>query len=151
MKQPIVCATVLTVLTACGSLPAPQGGVVTVRNNQGGNLETFGAQVVAMIHAGTYARVEGDCLSACTMLFALGPDKVCVTPDAVFGMHAPNFFGIPAFEYGQEAVERWSTFLPEELSAKLRSYDLSSLGDVLNIDYYSAEWAVYNGHAHWCE
>ncbi len=64
--------------------PAP---VVVVRADYGGDVGTFSARISQYLKRKVTVRVEGDCASACTMLAALPPSRLCVAATATFGFH----------------------------------------------------------------
>jgi hypothetical protein len=72
--------------------------------DHGGQIGKY-LQVFAMAHStGERVVVDGDCLSACTLVLGLIPhDHICVTPRARFGFHAawlPDLDGRPITSTG---------------------------------------------------
>jgi hypothetical protein len=58
-------------------------------NDSGGRIEEYVARFTRAREAGERIVVEGQCLSACTLVLALLPrERICVTPNASFGFHA---------------------------------------------------------------
>ena len=56
---------------------------VTITNDQGGRLFDYAVRAKQM----QSVKFDGQCNSACTVFMAL--PKVCITPRASFGFHAP--------------------------------------------------------------
>ena len=67
----------------------PPAAEVTIRNQRGGEIRAHVSRVVEYDRAGTHLRVLGTCPSACTLMLALSPDRICVGPNARFGFHQP--------------------------------------------------------------
>lgn len=65
----------------------PPAHIVTIAGNLGGSIDQFGRRVQVYIDGGTKVRVMGECASACTMVTALPPDRICVGPDASLEFH----------------------------------------------------------------
>lgn len=75
-------------------LPAP-APVVTIVADYGGQLADYDARVSAYLGRRVRVRIEGQCVSACTLLAALPPGRVCVGPEALLAFHQayhPNRF-----------------------------------------------------------
>ena len=69
--------------------PAP---VVVVRADYGGNVATFSARISAYLKRNVTVRIKGDCMSSCTMLAALPPERLCVEASARFGFHQAFYY-----------------------------------------------------------
>lgn len=60
-----------------------------IANDGGGRIEEYVARFTRARDAGERIVVDGQCLSACTLVLALLPrERICVTPNASFGFHA---------------------------------------------------------------
>ena len=58
-------------------------------NDDGGRIADYVAKYTRARDAGERIVVDGQCLSACTLVLALLPrERICVTPNASFGFHA---------------------------------------------------------------
>lgn len=87
------------VMALTGTSPSPRAYIqmdmppaaadVTITGQSGGNVRAHVAQVIDYDRAGTHVRVTGACVSACTLILALPPDRICVGPGARFGFHQP--------------------------------------------------------------
>ena len=98
-------------------LPAP-GPVVTIQNQSGGNVSLHASRVVDYDREQTQVRVVGACVSACTLVLALPPDRICVGPGAAFGFHQPffgNARGIPTTDLGQAIKDVYPRFVKQWL------------------------------------
>jgi hypothetical protein len=79
----VFCAAVL----ACGVTSA--SAAMRIAEDRGGQIGHY-LQAFAMLRSsGEHVVVDGDCLSACTLVLGLIPrGRVCATPRARFGFHA---------------------------------------------------------------
>lgn len=60
-----------------------------IANDSGGRIEEYVTKFTRARDAGERIVVDGQCLSACTLVLALVPrERICVTPNASFGFHA---------------------------------------------------------------
>jgi hypothetical protein len=80
------------VLLACGMTSAsmsPASATMRIASDRGGQIGHY-LQAFAMLRStGEHVVVDGDCLSACTLVLGLIPrSRVCATPRARFGFHA---------------------------------------------------------------
>ena len=67
----------------------PAAAEVTIAGQNGGNVRAHVARVIDYDAAGTHVRITGACVSACALILALPPDRICVGPGARFGFHQP--------------------------------------------------------------
>ena len=67
----------------------PAAAEVTIAGQNGGNVRAHVSRVIDYDAAGTHVRVMGACISACALILALPPDRICVGPGAQFGFHQP--------------------------------------------------------------
>jgi hypothetical protein len=82
-----------------GSAIAPASATMRISEDRGGQIGHY-LQTFAMVRtSGERVVVDGNCLSACTLVLGLIPrSRVCATPRARFGFHAawmPNDDGRP--------------------------------------------------------
>jgi hypothetical protein len=62
---------------------------VVISHDNGGRIGPYLTRYQALRQSGEYVVVDGECLSACTIVLGIIPkDRLCVTPNAVFGFHA---------------------------------------------------------------
>lgn len=79
-------ALALALAAALGAAPAARAEVI--RHDLGGDLDERVARVERLRAAGTPVRIEGTCVSACTLY--LGLPAACVAPGARLGFHGPR-------------------------------------------------------------
>ena len=87
----LLCTAMLT----CGVTSA--SGTMRIVEDHGGQVGKYLQAFTKVRSTGERVIIDGDCLSACTMVLGLVPSKqICVTPRARFGFHAgsmPNSDG----------------------------------------------------------
>ncbi len=107
---------VVGVLLGSQTLPAQ---AITVKRDLGGSVAERIQQVRQLSATGTPVRIEGTCISACTLL--LGVPTTCVSPQARLGFHGPSsrLRGIPL---PPEEYERVSRQMAEMYPAELRRW-----------------------------
>ena len=95
----------------------------SITNDSGGLIDTYVQRFHRVRDSGERIVVDGQCLSACTLVLAFVPrERICVTPNAVFGFHS-------AWSYdgqGGEALNRGATqsmwnMYPERIRAWIRA------------------------------
>ena len=101
-------------------LPEP-AAEVTIANQHGGGVTAHAQRVIAYDVAGTQVRLLGSCVSACTLILALPPDRICVGPQASLGFHLPSTsahrtLGIE--DLGRAMEESYPRFVQTWLDAK---------------------------------
>ena len=84
--SPRLGAAFLLVLLSIGSAAAD----VRIRAMAGGRIGDY-LKLFALVRAsGQRVVIDGPCLSACTLVLSVVPgDRICATPKAVLGFHAP--------------------------------------------------------------
>jgi len=61
--------------------------------DQGGEVTTYLQKFMAVRASGERVIIDGPCMSACTLLFAVVPkDRICVTNRAVLGFHGAAYY-----------------------------------------------------------
>jgi hypothetical protein len=80
--------------------------------NPGGYVEEFARRVE---HLRRPVRIEGLCMSACTMF--LGARRVCVTPDAAFMFHQAYFGDYGRARPSAAGTRVMESFLPPRVDA----------------------------------
>lgn len=79
-------ALTAVLLLMMGTVPA--GSTVRIYDDPGGQIGPYLDKYQALRQSGERVEVDGLCASACTMLLgAIPPDRICVTPRAVFEFH----------------------------------------------------------------
>ena len=93
----LVALVLALALPTAGSLPAAAS--VRIRHDSGGQIGRYIHRFERLRASGQQVIVDGDCLSACTLVLGLIPqDRLCVTQRARFGFHRawkPGFLGLP--------------------------------------------------------
>ena len=85
IRGPLLCAAML----ACGVTSA--WGTMRIVEDHGGQVGKYLQAFAKVRSTGERVIIDGDCLSACTMVLGLVPSKqICVTPRARFGFHAAS-------------------------------------------------------------
>jgi hypothetical protein len=91
-------------------------------NDSGGRIGTYVERFTDLRNSGERMVVDGQCLSACTLVLALVPrDHICVTPNATFGFHAawsPNNAGEAAVNL--EATRLLWNMYPQRIRSWIR-------------------------------
>ena len=98
--------------------PAP---VVTVAQDLGGQIKDYSARVSAYLKRRVRVRVTSDCVSACTLVLALPPARLCVTPTATFQFHRA-YFPDPFDPNGKIAAPEGTAFLLAHYPARVRAW-----------------------------
>jgi hypothetical protein len=84
-------------LLACGVSSA--SATMRIAEDRGGQIGQYLQSFAAVRESGERVVIDGNCLSACTLVLGLIPnDRICATPRARFGFHAawmPNPDGRP--------------------------------------------------------
>jgi hypothetical protein len=60
--------------------------IVIISGDRGGDIEAYAAKYRALAEDGAMFRIDGRCVSACTIVLAYA-DRVCVTKRAALGFH----------------------------------------------------------------
>jgi hypothetical protein len=85
IRDLFLCVAIL----ACGATSA----LATMRivSDRGGQVAKYVQAFAKVRSTGERVVIDGDCLSACTMVLGLVPsDQICATPRARFGFHAAS-------------------------------------------------------------
>jgi hypothetical protein len=96
---------------------APASATVLIADDHGGPMGAYLQRYASIRDSGERVIIDGQCLSACTMVLAIVPsDKICLTPNATFGFHA----AISSEEYrfpgaSSAATRALLALYPEEL------------------------------------
>ena len=124
-RRPWRCCLVLALaLIAAGALPAAAS--VRIRHDYGGQIGRYIHRFELLRASGQQVIVDGDCLSACTLLLGLIPqDRLCMTHRARFGFHRawkPGFLGLP-FDNRAGTTKIWQLY-----PAKIRRWIVAQGG-----------------------
>jgi hypothetical protein len=86
---------------------APGEHVIRLHFDGGGNVGDH-LKFFAYIEAsGVPVQVDGDCVSACTLVMALPPKQVCIFPYARFGFHLATVNGVDDPDATQQINDRF--------------------------------------------
>lgn len=90
------------------ALPNPY----VIQFNPGGSIQEFYERYSEVRTSGRPVRIDGMCLSACTMVAGLIPqERVCVTPYAVLGFHSAYMLTMVGPQHSSEGTRLiWQTY-----------------------------------------
>ena len=122
-------------------------GVQVVQYDMGGDVDQRIREVAQLRAQGTEVRIEGTCVSACTLY--LGLPNSCVTTNATLGFHGPRT-SIPGIPLPREDFERISSTMATYYPGRIRTWFMSK-ARLITENYYtiSGAQAVAMG-AHRC-
>jgi len=84
-------ALLLCVVALLASLATSASATMRIVDDHGGPLDEYLQAYIKVRSTGERVVVDGDCLSACTLVLGLVPsNQICVTSRARFGFHAPS-------------------------------------------------------------
>jgi hypothetical protein len=94
-----------------------------ISNDGGGLIETYVQRFSRIRDSGERIAVDGQCLSACTLVLAFVPrERICVTPNAVFGFHAAwSYDGQGGAALDRKATESLWDMYPERIRQWIRA------------------------------
>ena len=122
-------------------------GVQVVEYDMGGDVNQRIREVARLRAEGTEVRIEGTCVSACTLY--LGLPNSCVMANATLGFHGPRT-NIPGIPLPRADFERISSTMATYYPGQIRTWFMST-GRMITESYYtiSGAQAVAMG-AHRC-
>ena len=91
-------------------------GAITIDDDFGGSVGTYKMWYDRVKESGIPVRVEGVCISACTLVLSLPPEQVCVASTSSFGFHLATIGDTPDPEMTQALIRR---FYPPAIQAWL--------------------------------
>lgn len=68
-------------------MPIDYPPAIVIVDDRGGAAADYIRRTVEALRSGAEVRIDGPCLSACTLYLHLPPRQVCVTKRAVLGFH----------------------------------------------------------------
>jgi len=94
-----------------------------ISNDSGGLIDTYVQKFSRVRDSGERIVVDGQCLSACTLVLAMVPrERICVTPNAVFGFHSAWSYNAQGGEaLNQQATQSMWNMYPERIRAWIRT------------------------------
>ncbi len=76
-------------MAAVSAYAAPASAAMRISEDRGGQIGQYLRSFAMLRASGEQVIVDGDCLSACTLILGIVPrSHICATPRAVFGFHA---------------------------------------------------------------
>ena len=95
-----------------------------ISDDQGGLIDTYVQKFTRMRDSGERIVVDGQCLSACTLMLAMVPrERICVTPNAVFGFHSAwSYDGQGGETVNRDATQTMWNMYPERIRAWIRAH-----------------------------
>ena len=110
-----------------------RSGVQVIRYDMGGDVEQRIREVERLRAEGTVVRIEGTCVSACTLY--LGLPNSCVAANAQLGFHGPRT-RIPGLPLPREVFERESGIMATYYPGQIRSWYMSE-ARMITESYYT--------------
>jgi hypothetical protein len=108
-------AALAAALTAALTLPA-FSATVRITSDPGGQLGPYLEKLQSLRSSGRRVVIDGDCLSACTMVLGVIPrDHLCVTPRARFGFHAAWSPTESGRQTSSEGTELLMSYYPQQV------------------------------------
>jgi hypothetical protein len=94
-----------------------------ITDDAGGLINTYVQRFNRMRDSGERIVVDGRCLSACTLVLAFVPrERICVTPNAVFGFHSAWSYDAQGGEaLNREATQSLWNMYPERIREWVRA------------------------------
>lgn len=113
-------SSALIVIWLMGVSPALAG---RISDDPGGLIDTYVQRFNQVRDSSERIVVDGRCLSACTLVLALVPrERICVTPNAVFGFHSAWSYDAQGGETSnREATQSLWNMYPERIRQWIRA------------------------------
>jgi hypothetical protein len=94
-----------------------------INEDSGGLIETYVQRFSRIRDSGERIVVDGQCLSACTLVVAFVPrERICVTPNAVFGFHSAwSYDGQGGTALDRKATQSLWDMYPERIRQWIRA------------------------------
>jgi hypothetical protein len=94
-----------------------------INDDAGGLIDTYVQRFSRIRDSGARIMVDGQCLSACTLVLAFVPrERICVTPNAVFGFHSAWSYDAQGGEaLDQKATQSLWDMYPERIRQWIRA------------------------------
>ena len=110
-----VAALVAIVLT----VPHPSRASVSIHLDPGGNVADYLRWYRRLADAGVIAKVDGSCVSACTLVLAMPSAAVCITREARLGFHLASLNGVDDPAVTEQLVQE---FYPPSLQQWIKEH-----------------------------
>lgn len=128
---------------------ASHPGVITIGDTPGGMIDDFQFFFDTIRKSKVPVRVEGLCVSACTLVFSLPHEQVCVTDTASFGFHLASSDGEHGDPNLTAAMRR--RFYPVALNTYIDGYTKLHGELTLRVIYVSAATITKLGIFDFCK
>jgi len=105
--------TLLSAIAVASVMTTPASATMRIAEDRGGQIGHYLQAFAVLRSSGENVMVDGNCLSACTLVLGLIPrSRICATPRARFGFHAawmPDSDGTPVTsQLGTQAL--WNIY-----------------------------------------
>ena len=103
---------------------APAFAEVRIESSSGGVVGSYLELFSRVRRSGERVVIDGPCLSACTLVLSTIPrSRICVTPRAVLGFHAPAIIDQEGHKYrSREATKAVMASYPPSVQAWIRRH-----------------------------
>jgi hypothetical protein len=119
-------------------------GAIVIHDDPGGAVSTYVDWYRRIMHAHIPVKIEGPCVSACTLVLMLPKSQVCVGANGSLGFHEATISGVPSMPATRELIEE---FYPPIVQAWLRGKKLT----VEHIEYMHSDEIVRLGVFNACD
>jgi len=101
------------------ALSIPYCHAKTVRFDMGGYVEEYRAMWTKVARSGEQVRIDGPCVSACTMVLSIVPaERICITRRAVFGIHQVSIGDKKYLKGTRQMVREYPKWVQQWLKGK---------------------------------
>jgi hypothetical protein len=114
----------------------------TITYDGGGVIQEYIDKYNAIRTSGGGVKIDGMCLSACTLVTMLPKDRVCVTPAASMGFHSATLGG----EYESQGTGVMWQLFPKEIRRLVNDAGWDGLSEHTNFVFldFDALHTIYN-------
>jgi len=121
-------AAIVAILVWFGVI-LPQPTYFTISGyDPGGNVETYVSFYEKIAASGVGVRVDGACISACTLVLAVvPPERICVTNRALFGFHMASIDDKPDPEM---TMVLSTSFYPQWVKDWIKTHSIKGDGEL---------------------
>lgn len=132
-----------------GSVPNPRPGVIVIGDDDGGGIDDHVKFFERLMQSGVPVRVQGICISACTLVLMLPQSQVCFAPTAALGFHLARTGARPEPELTVVLQRR---YYPQVVQDWINRW-VAARGPLTvdRIVYLSAHDLVAMGGGRWCD
>lgn len=136
IAQYVVAALLFAVICiSVWDLREPRPGPYIISDDMGGLIQSYVVHYDALRRSHQQVVVNGDCVSACTIVLSLPKSQVCITDRARLGLHQANSMTPQGPRPSQEATDRLvSKFYPKVLQDWIKEHPLKPEVQYLTAD-----------------